>query len=377
MIATYIDEPICRTALSHPLATRFVLPLARQRMGRAFDDHCEEKCLLLYQDDRLAEPQFAPFARHIGSFHQNGISVRACPAGGDASQLIGAATTIMYQPSFDEYFDINVDAVKRLRRMNPNAWIVFCDWFAPCDIRFAERVDPYVDAYAKKALMQDRQAYLGDLKSHTNLMDFYSKFFEIDFAVRTWQNPETILPKLRLTPAFCTSSQLYHRFSGDQTLANGRDIDVHARIQTKGEGWYGDMRQFSFDAVTKIHDFKMATDGMVKKSQFMQELSRSRLCFSPFGYGELCWRDFEAFAVGAVLIKPDMSHLDVMGDVFRPWETYIPVSWDFSDLDTVIEDALSNLSRLDAIAANAYHAVQDTLGFASTLEYMRSLTRRG
>ena len=35
----------------------------------------------------------------------------------------------------------------------------------------------------------------------------------------------------------------------------------------------------------------------------------SKLCFSPFGYGEVCWRDFEAMSTGAVLVKPDMSHL--------------------------------------------------------------------
>ena len=30
---------------------------------------------------------------------------------------------------------------------------------------------------------------------------------------------------------------------------------------------------------------------------------------SPFGFGEICYRDFEAMLNGACLIKPDVSHL--------------------------------------------------------------------
>lgn len=202
------------------------------------------------------------------------------------------------------------------------------------------------------------------MDGHTNLMDYYSRllYVETDPASQadvqsTWTNPTTILLKLRLTPAFCASTLLYRLLAGERRRAPVRDIDVHARIQTKGTGWYGSMRKHASNAISAVPGITSATNGMVKKSQFIAELSRSRLCFSPFGYGELCWRDFEAYAVGAVLLKPDMSHLDVMGDVFRPWETYIPVKWDLSDLDAVIKEALSDTARLEAIADNAYRCI--------------------
>ncbi|MET3827229.1 hypothetical protein ABIC16_002922 [Sphingomonas sp. PvP055] len=381
MIATLLDEAVCKTALYHPTSARLMQPLVSYRLSRPFDEDCAEKCLLLYQNDRLAEPQFSPFVREVRSFRKEGVSIRALPTEqADGNPLVEAAGTILYQPSFDEYFALNVDRVKRLRERNPAATIIFCDWFAPCDIRFSQKVDPFVDGYAKKSLMHERRDYLKALDGHTNLMAYYSQLLQVETDpaspedVRsTWINPPTILPKLLLTPAFSTSSQLYRLFSGEQRRVSVRDIDVHARIQTKGTGWYGSMRKHASNAISAVPGITSATNGMVKKSQFMAELSRSRLCFSPFGYGELCWRDFEAYAVGAVLLKPDMSHLDVMGDVFRPWETYIPVKWDLSDLDAVIKEALSDTARLEAIADNAYRSIQDTLGFDATRAYLTSL----
>lgn len=376
MMMPRIDDTLFRTALHYTSVARIMQPLTTERLKREFDPECAERCLLLYQDDRLAEPQFSPFLRGIGRLRDVGISVRAVNAVKPVPErLLKTATTIMYQPCFGQYATLDVSAVEALRQASPDAWIVFCDWFAPCDIRFAEGVEPYIDIYAKKSLLQDKASYVDDVRAHTNLMDFYSRFFAIDYPTRTWTTPAAILPKLRLTPSFSTSSQLYRRFQDDMPNFRPSDIDVHARLQTKGSGWYGNMRQLAYERVSQMRKYKLAKDGMVSKSKYMDELARSHLCFSPFGYGELCWRDFEAFAVGAVLIKPDMSHLDVMGDVFRPGETYLPVAWDLSDLDVVIDEALSDRTRLQTIAVNAYNRVQDTLNFQSSLAYLKSLTR--
>ena len=52
---------------------------------------------------------------------------------------------------------------------------------------------------------------------------------------------------------------------------------------------------------------------------------------SPFGWGELCLRDYEAVLGGALLLKPDMSHLETWPDVFVPHDTYAPFDWDATD----------------------------------------------
>ncbi len=87
----------------------------------------------------------------------------------------------------------------------------------------------------------------------------------------------------------------------------------------------------------------------------------SKVCFSPFGYGEVCWRDYEAVACGAVLLKPDMGHIETDPDIFVPWETYVPVSWDLSDLQETLHRVLSDNALRATIARTAFDTLRDWL----------------
>src|SRR5690606_40487329 len=47
-------------------------------------------------------------------------------------------------------------------------------------------------------------------------------------------------------------------------------------------------------------------------------------------YGEVCHRDFEAMAAGAVLVKPDSSHIRTNPEIYIPGQTYVPCKPDWS-----------------------------------------------
>jgi hypothetical protein len=72
--------------------------------------------------------------------------------------------------------------------------------------------------------------------------------------------------------------------------------------------------------------------GEAPQKRYNQELGVSKIVLSPFGWGELCLRDFEAVRAGGLLMKPAMEHLETWPDVFLPGETYVPFSWDAEDL---------------------------------------------
>ena len=55
--------------------------------------------------------------------------------------------------------------------------------------------------------------------------------------------------------------------------------------------------------------------------------------------------DGYAMYSGVILIKPDTSHVKMVPDIYRPYETYIPCKPDFSDLEEVIRDTLENYSK--------------------------------
>jgi spore maturation protein CgeB len=84
---------------------------------------------------------------------------------------------------------------------------------------------------------------------------------------------------------------------------------------------------------------------------------RSKVVFSPFGWGEVCFRDYEAVACGCLLVKPSMSHVATSPDIFVPDQTYVPVKWDFSDLCQKIEFYLSRPDEASRIAENAHRVL--------------------
>jgi hypothetical protein len=57
---------------------------------------------------------------------------------------------------------------------------------------------------------------------------------------------------------------------------------------------------------------------------------------------------------GALLFKPDMSHLTTYPDIYLPHETYIPLDWDGADLLEKTEFYLEHETERRRIARNAF-----------------------
>jgi hypothetical protein len=92
--------------------------------------------------------------------------------------------------------------------------------------------------------------------------------------------------------------------------------------------------------------------GKVSKKNYQQEIKQVSAVLSPFGYGEICFRDFEAIRNGCVLVKPDMSHVDTWPNVYRPFETYLPVDWSGNDILEKVDTLLGDKKMILDIALN-------------------------
>jgi hypothetical protein len=114
----------------------------------------------------------------------------------------------------------------------------------------------------------------------------------------------------------------------------------------------------------------IAFRGTVPKWQYDRELSVSKTVVSPFGFGEICYRDFEAMLNGACLIKPDVSHLTTWPDVFLQHQTYIPFRWDFSDFADRVRQVLSGDSATQ-IAQAAQNVLKEHIGQAGAVTFVK------
>ena len=84
-------------------------------------------------------------------------------------------------------------------------------------------------------------------------------------------------------------------------------------------------------ALRKIFQNNKFIKGKLPAWQYIKECSKVMAILSPFGWGEICYRDFEAILSKSLLIKPDMNHLDTWPNIYHD-ENYFKLDWDFNNI---------------------------------------------
>lgn len=314
------------------------------------------RVLVLTRSLDIAIAQVLPLRRTPG------IDVRAQPlqqflAG---RKRYAEADAVCVQTWFDLTDEQMHDLMLRIRRAWPGRPIVYLDWFAPTDLRYAQVLDQHVVAYVKKQILADFSHYHQPTLGDTTLTDYYARRFGLSLQEQCFPVPAGFERKIVLGPGFECSPNTRQCLQG--SIEGSREIDVHARFEVNGTEWYARMRQECKDKVLELEGkFRLACRGHVPRPEFRKELRASKMCFSPFGYGPVCWRDFEAMAAGALLLKQDMSYIRMARPFFIPNETYVPLAWDLSDLEEKVSYYATHHEEREAIARNAHATLRKCL----------------
>jgi len=174
--------------------------------------------------------------------------------------------------------------------------------------------------------------------------------------------PDSIYNKIKLT-----GYNVAHNWPYLQQMHKGnlvRDIDVCAVYQgdpkreiydheVRSDLLYSNHRVGAWNKLSEIENKYNIVKGQSSPQQFVDIMKRSKIGLSPFGMGELCYRDLELIQWGCLLIKPDMSKVITAPDFFKPMETYVPVKPDWSNLNEVIQDILENFKNYEHIIENS------------------------
>jgi len=119
---------------------------------------------------------------------------------------------------------------------------------------------------------------------------------------------------------------------------------------------YDSFRQPVFEVLDQLSNLNIArlVNGQrVSIEEYYNKVLDSKIILAPYGYGEMAPRDIEAAMFGSVLIKPDMSYIDTIPNIFIDNETYIACKHDFSDLKEKIELILGDTKKYYYIVENA------------------------
>ena len=221
-----------------------------------------------------------------------------------------------------------------------------------------------------KFLFKKQMLSQADYKDATILNKwFFGKGSVLD---KGYDIPNEIYSKIKLT-----GYNVAHNWPHLQQMQQGnnvRDVDVCAIYQTyipnetfdhevRSDTLYMNHRKGAWDELSKIEERYAVVKGQSTSQEFVDIMKRSKLGLSPFGMGELCYRDLELIQWGCLLIKPDMGKVITEPDFFKPMETYVPVKPDWSDLNETVEKILGNYKNYLYIIDNARKKVVELYSY--------------
>lgn len=129
---------------------------------------------------------------------------------------------------------------------------------------------------------------------------------------------------------------------GKQTFDHGARNDMY----------YRGHRQDIHKVLKKLSSKYNIVVGRQPWQEYMNTLYNSKICISPFGMGEIRQGDGEAMQVGTLIMKEDMSMYDFGANIWEENKTYIPFSYDCSNLEEQLDEVLSNYSNYIEVVQN-------------------------
>ena len=68
----------------------------------------------------------------------------------------------------------------------------------------------------------------------------------------------------------------------------------------------------------------------------VRKLKNSKISVGAFGWGEICYREFEAIKMGTAVIFPNLNYLETWPNIYQDNYSYLSYELDFSNLNEII-----------------------------------------
>jgi len=132
------------------------------------------------------------------------------------------------------------------------------------------------------------------------------------------------------------------RWISDRPLLGDRKYDIHFAGTVTYGGMEGETitrhRTSAVKAIKRIAGNHFIIEGRhAPRDEYDAAMQQSKIVVSPWGFGELAYRDYEALYAGAVLIKPDSAFVKTWPSILENEATYIPCRHDWKDLPEKVQ----------------------------------------
>lgn len=249
-------------------------------------------------------------------------------------------------------------------------------WFDTTDSTgtLQSQVLPFVDAYFKAQLLKDREQYRQSHYGERIYTHYYHTRFGVQDEAPRCSRPLERAEDVRKLRVSWNSGLLDHSLRGPWKAAMyrrwgwggllraprrwvppsaQRPVPLTCRVSTVHR--QATVR-YQRERIRALLGERVPTSKVRSRRAYFAELERSRAMLSPFGWGEITFRDFEAFLSGCLVVKPSMEHLETWPDVFRK-DTVLMHDWALDDLSELLDhlkDRFEDFLPLPEEAQRAY-----------------------
>ncbi len=241
-------------------------------------------------------------------------------------------------------------------------------------------VMPYVKRYIKGQLYKNKDLYKKNLFRNRYFSDFYQKKFRIerdikfDFCKLDKSNEQKIILGWNLgnffdilnynnyEKFFCLSKLVFLKSKKElfkYSLRNreivDKKFDIFFRLSNRKRNEKKSIhfqRQYVEDFLDKKYNVKIFKKRMSHKV-YLNNLMNSKISVGCFGWGEICYREFEATRMGTAVVYPNIEYIETWPNIFVDGKTYKSYELDFSNLQESINFLLDNKSSRDEMVYNS------------------------
>jgi hypothetical protein len=271
--------------------------------------------------------------------------------------------------------------------------VIMLDDGAGSDSLHHEYMD-LVDLYYKGKILKDTSNYLRPMYGRQIFTNYYNEKFGViddNVKLREIPNDSSVLKKLRVSwnlgygiypmpganwirlargaTGFSMSKALrpWYVYSYKKMIRQlNQPIDCQNKLKKV-------QARFSYNSlpntigyqrkilVQKCKTMESAITGKISSGAYNNEIRKVAAVLSPFGWGEVCLRDFEAIINGSLLIKPNMDHIETWPSIYQNSKTYLPIDWDGSDIEEIIEYVSNHIMEYRDIVETAKEVYKKSL----------------
>ena len=120
--------------------------------------------------------------------------------------------------------------------------------------------------------------------------------------------------------------------------------------------------------------FSLSTQRLNHRS-YLEQLKNSQISVGAFGWGEICYREFEAIKMGAAIIFPNIDYLETWPNIYQDNFSYVSYELDFSNLIQKIDLVINNQNLRESLIENSqkiHKSVYSDVGLNYLINFLKN-----